>query len=406
MSATPLLRSGTLPAAIGSLASLAAQVAMALFLLGLFAPQTVGEFSVISQVAFGWATLALAQSQISLLANQHLPALPAARSAWQTGLQRALWLSPAAALALWWSGSGWPAVAMALLWSAGMAGTQMAWLLAQSLTLRQHQPASIALVRMVPPTLAASLVALGTLLLDWRESTTLIAAALAGYAAGALWLLPALRCPDEMPMPHTGDTSAGDVRSERLKFLHTLSDVAVATLLASHWSGVYGAAQAGCLLVLLRVMGFIPALVSTAWAQVVLSRPLAQRPSSALAATAGAAAVALTSMLASAALQAGWLSDQWADLQQYLLPVAFWQGSASVMAAVSHHPFARGRAHAYTQQCLAMNALQALLLLCPPLLGLDLGIHLWLLCSVMALLLLGQAWWAAMLPERQAQNPG
>ncbi|MFM8575021.1 MAG: hypothetical protein ACKOBF_03875, partial [Limnohabitans sp.] len=73
------LRGGTVPAALGSLVSLAAQALMALFLLKLFEPQAVGVFSVIAQLAFGWSTLALAQSPGSLLANQHLSALPAAR---------------------------------------------------------------------------------------------------------------------------------------------------------------------------------------------------------------------------------------------------------------------------------------------------------------------------------------
>ena len=404
MTAGNLLRSGALPAVMGSLVSLGAQATMALFLLGLFEPQAVGEFSVVAQVAFGWATLALAQSQISLLANHHLPALPAARGAWQAGKRRALWLTPFAAGALWWSAPDWHNSSLALLWTGAIALSQMAWLLSQSLTLRLQHPGSIALVRMVPPMLAAGLVALGAIATGWRESAMLMAAALAGYAAGALWLLPALRCRDSLAAPETGATAAGDLRTDRLKFLHTLSDVVVATLLASHWSGVYGAAQAGCILLLLRITGFIPALVSTAWAQVVLSRPLAQRPSSALAATAGAAAVALTAMLANAALQADWLSSQWTDLQQYLLPVALWQGAASIMAAVSHRPFALGHAHSYTHQCLAMNGLQVLLLLCPPVLGLELGTHLWVLCIVMAVLLLTQAVWAAQLCRRPSQD--
>lgn len=401
MTANPLLRNSTLPALTGSLVSLGAQVAMALFLLGLFEPGAVGGFSVMAQVAFGWATLALAQSQISLLADQHLPPLPAARSAWQTAMRRAVWLTPAAALALWWSEPQWMSAGIALLWATALAVTQMTWLLSQSLSLRLQQPVSIALVRMVPPVLATALVALGALGADWRDSATLTTSALAGYAVGALWLLPALRCREALPVMDKSTDVAGDPRSERLKFLHTLSDVAAATMLASHWSSVYGAAQAGCLLVLLRVLGFIPALVSTAWAQVVLSRPVAQRPSSALAAATGTAAVALTAMLAGMALQDGWLSDPWADLQSYLLPVALWQAAASIMASVSHRPFALGQAHQYTHQCLAMNALLVILLILPALLGLSLTSHLWTLCGAMTLVLLIQAVWAAQLSKPQ-----
>lgn len=395
MNTRAVLLGGTLPAAVGSLVSLGAQAAMALFLLGLFEPGAVGEFSVVAQVAFGWATLALAQSQVSLLANHHLPALPAAREAWRSGCRRLLWLTPAAAGALWWSSTTTHTTFHALVWAGIIACCQMAWLLSQSLTLRLQQPRSIALVRMTPPLLAAGLVALVAPGTGWRESATLLAAALIGYAAGALWLLPALRCHDPLPQTDTDAPNVGDPRTARLKFMHTLSDVAIATLLASHWSSVYGASQAGCLLLLLRVMGFVPALVGTAWTQVVLSRPLAQRPCSALAALVGALAVALAGILISTALEHGWLSDKWADLQHYLLPVALWQGAASIMASISHRPFTVGRVRNYTLQCLAMNALQAILTVLPPWADASPVVHLWSLCGAMTLALLGQALWAA-----------
>ena len=82
---------GAAPAALGSLVALAAQALMALFLLHLFEPTAVGVFSLVAQTAFGWATLALAQSPLSLLANQHLGAVPATRQAWRASLRR--WLS-------------------------------------------------------------------------------------------------------------------------------------------------------------------------------------------------------------------------------------------------------------------------------------------------------------------------
>ena len=398
------LRGGTGPAALGSLVSLGAQATMALFLLGLFEPQAVGVFSVVAQIAFGWATLALAQSPVSLLANQHLPPLPAARQAWHSSLRRWLWLTPAAALAMWWSGrsaaAGLPASwdwAVPLAWVCAIALTQMGWLLAQSLTLRQHAPVSIAAVRMLPPMIAALLAAVLAIALDWRSSSALTSAALAGYAVGALWLLPALRNHEVLTRREDSSSSTGDPRSERLKFIHTLSDVLVATVLATHWTAVYGAAQAGCLLILLRVMGFIPALVSTAWAQVVLGRPQSRLPSSAWAAGAGAAAVMAVGLAAHLALQTGWLSERWLGLQDYLWPVALWQMAASIMAAVSHRPFQRGLAVRYTWQCLTMNAGQALLLVLPPLLGWSLTEHLWVLAGFLSMALLLQAGWAARL---------
>ena len=402
MKAPTFLRAAALPAALGSLVSLGAQALMALFLLKLFEPQAVGVFSVIAQIAFGWATLALAQSPLSLLANQHLPALPATRQALLASLRRWCALMPAALLAVWWSGhaGGWPG---SLAWAGTIALVQMGWLLAQGLSLRVYAPLSIAAVRMLPPVLATGLAAVGGLWLEWHSSSLLTTAALIGYAAGALWLLPAL-----LPLPpsaaDTGTASGamqGDVRSERLKFIHTFSDVLVATALAAHWAGLHGAAQAGCLLVLLRVTGFIPALVSTAWAQVMLSRPQAQRPGSWLAAVAGATGVALVCLLAALALQAGWLSAAWAPLADYLWPVALWQIGACLVAAVSHRPFQQGRSVAYTWQCLGINAVQALLLWLPPLLGWGLTNQLWTMAGFLALALSLQAAWAARLPERR-----
>lgn len=391
-----LLRTAALPAAAGSLASLLAQALTALFLLGLFEPQAVGVFSVIAQVAFGWATVALAQSPVSLLANQHLPALPAARLALQSSLRRWLWLAPAAALAVSWAGRGGQSWLAALAWASALALMQMGWLLAQSLSLRIHAPMSIAVVRMLPPVLAAMLTGMLALGLDWRSSDALTTAALAGYAAGALWLMPALQ---SAPAPsHSVAAVLTDGRSERLKFIHTLSDVAVATALAAHWSLIYGAAQAGALLIVLRVMGFIPALLSTAWAQVVLSRPLAQQPSSLLPALAGAGAVLAAGLLMALALQTGWLSQNWAPLRQCLWPLVLWQTGACLIAAVSHRPFQGARAVAYSRQCLAINAAQALLLLLPPLLGISLQTHLWALAGFMFIALSLQALWAARLP--------
>ncbi len=402
MTARIFLRGGTVPAALGSLVSLAAQALMALFLLKLFEPQAVGLFSVIAQLAFGWATLALAQSPLSLLANQHLPAQNAAHQAWYGSLRRWLWLLPLAALLTWWAGQHGaglpPSWSQTLAWSAAIALAQMGWLLAQSLSLRLHAAWSIASVRMVPPVLAALLAAVAALFMDWRSSSALTSAALTGYLVGALWLLPALRTASADPTPLAPSVQA-DPRSEHLKFAHTLSDVLVATALAAHWASVYGAAQAGCLLLLLRVTGFIPALVSTAWAQVVLSRPKALRPSSALAALVGATSVALVCLATGLALQADWLSSAWAPLAHYLWPVALWQIGASLIAAVSHRPFRHGQAIRYTHQCMGINAVQALLLVVPPLLGWSLQSHLWALAGFLAVALALQSVWATSLKE-------
>jgi hypothetical protein len=406
MSSAGLWRSAAAPAALGSLVSLAAQALMALFLLGLFEPEAVGVFSVVAQTAFGWATLALAQSPLSLLAERGSDPVQAARQALQRSLRRALWLAPFAALALMWASQnrighsdalpGWPQLAA---WTAATALCQMGWLLAQSLALRTQSPLSIAGVRMAPPVLAAALAAALAWGLAWRSGSALLLSALSGYALGCLWWrLPAQTHADA---PAATMHRNGDNRSESLKLLHTLADVTVATALALQWSAAHGAAEAGCLLILLRVLGFVPALVSTAWAQVVLSRPDAARPSSLWTALAGILGVTSLAGGIALALHQSWLPTHWDGLQTYLLPVGLWQAAACVIAAVSHRPFEQGRARAYSLQCLGIVGGQAALIMLPPLAGWSATAQIITLSTWLSLCLLVQSVWAAQLSDSQ-----
>ena len=124
----------TVPIALASAASLGSQVLFSLVMLRLFAPQAVGEFSVISQIAFFWMTLALAQSPLKLLADVRQPALLALRAALKASLLRLLALSPLA-----WLGaqlSGLAQSGSVLAWAVLLALLQLAWYLAQPLTLR------------------------------------------------------------------------------------------------------------------------------------------------------------------------------------------------------------------------------------------------------------------------------
>jgi len=104
MSLFKALPRATAPAALGSLVSLAAQGFLALVLFKLFSPEAVGVFSVTSQIAFFWASLALAQSPLSLLANRHQEPRAAARQAWRQSVWRMLWLAPLAAVGVAWAG--------------------------------------------------------------------------------------------------------------------------------------------------------------------------------------------------------------------------------------------------------------------------------------------------------------
>jgi hypothetical protein len=429
----------TAPAALGSLVSLAAQGVLALFLLKLFDAQAVGIFSVASQIAFCWATLALAQSPVSLLANHQHDPRQAAATAWRQSLWRMLWLAPFMALALYWAQSHGGAVrpvqmpgptdtAFSLEGSISLAGwisliaiSQMSWLLAQSLTLRTQGPQAIALVRLVPPVLAALVAWVGAQGLGATTAYTLLLASLLGYSAGMLWMAPAVRRPldrhaslamtDEEKLAMTShlslrgaafsreersDVAGGgnpdwppttDPRSTRLKMLHTLTDVLCSTALAIQWQSLYGPAQAGYLLVLLRVLGFVPALVHTAWAQALISRPREQHLAPLWVALTASAMIALLGLSLEAALHWQWLQPSWQSLQAYVWPLALWQMAACLSAACAHLPFWQGRTRAFSLQSMAINTTVVALLFVTPTLGLSATEHLRWIAGFMALAL-------------------
>jgi hypothetical protein len=167
-------------------------------------------------------------------------------------------------------------------------------------------------------------------------------------------------------------------------------------LLAVQWQALYGTAEAGLLLVLLRVFGFIPGLVHSAWAQVVMSEGEPRRSASLRMALLACGVIALMAFAIQTALQLGWLQASWQGLNAYLWPLACWQMAAAVMAAHAHLPFAHDRAVRFSWQCMGINA-GLLALLGLPLLGTPLGLawsaqqHLLLVCGFMTLALLAQA---------------
>ena len=426
--------------ALASMAAFGTQVVFALLMLRLFSPQAVGEFSLLSQIGFFWMTLALAQAPLSLLANAGVPAHQALRAAWRGSLLRGVWLLPVAALAVWLSGL---ATLSALVWVLLLAASQMAWTLAQSFTLRVGTRWQQAAVRVVPP-LTAALAALCGAWLD-ASGATLVASAVLGYAVGAVWLLPAWRpaqviAPSDAftpsgklkqatdprqqitrdleddraqaqadaraeALPHVVCAQQSDTRSVRLRFAHTLCDALLATSVVVVWQRLYGAQDTGWLTALLRVLGFVPALVHMAWAQVVLAQGephSSARPASRTAWMMGlgaAACVAALSWVCALALDWGWLDARWSGVLAYVLPVALWQAGACVLAAFSHRPFQTQAAVRYSWACLALTGVQAVVLWWPVLFSssLDATQHITAFAGVSGVGLLALSLWLARL---------
>lgn len=362
--------------ALSSAVAFATQVAFALLMLRLFTPQEVGEFSVISQIGFFWMTLALAQAPLGMLANQHLPAHIAAQHAWRASALRGLGLLPVAALALWFSQvSMWPA----LLWALLLAFCQMGWMLAQSFSLRVGSAWQQAAVRVLPPVTAATTALTAALVgafAGW-SGPTLVLSALLGYAVGSAWLAPTLRVRDEdisnasLAAATSTSTSAeatnthqSDPRSAKLRMAHTLIDALLATAIIVVWQRLYGAEETGWMSALLRVLGFLPAVVHMAWAQVALAHGHQNKNPWWLGLGAFACVIVL-GLSCAVALYLEWLDPRWSGVWPYIAPLVLWQGSACLPAAFSHRPFQTQSASAYSWACIALGLLQAVVLLAP-----------------------------------------
>jgi uncharacterized membrane protein YqaE (UPF0057 family) len=396
--------------ALASLVAFATQVVFALLMLRLFTPEEVGEFSVISQIGFFWMTLALAQSNLSLLANQHVPAPLAARQAWWASVLRGLGLLPVAALAVWFSQLAmWPA----LLWALLLAFCQMTWMLAQSLTLRVGSAWQQALVRVLPHATAAATALTAALLgasLGW-EGPVLLLAALLGYAVGAAWLVPAFRARgvQHIAAPITNKpihcAPQSDPRSAPLRMAHTLVDALLATAIVVVWQRLYGAEETGWMSALLRVLGFVPAMVHMAWAQVALAKyqhtdNLIDTSKNPWWLGIGAFACIIAVGLACAlALQQEWLDSHWHGVWSYIFPLVLWQGCACLSAAYSFRPFQTQSASIYSLACIALGMLQAVVLLAPMGMSdpIDAAQHIAALAWVSGLGLIGLTVWMARL---------
>ena len=349
--------------ALSSAVAFALQIALALLMLRCFSPEEVGTFSVISQIGFFWTTLALAQSPLRLLANHGTSVFDDARHAWISSFQRFVWLLPVAALAVWWSGLSF---FNALLWALLLSLCQLTWMLAQSMRLRMVGVWAQAGVRVLPP-LMALLVAFVMVSIKYSGSA-LLAAALIGYAAGAAWLFPSLLSSGQIPQDSSSESIANtssDNRSTTLRMAHTLVDALLATAIVVVWQRLYGAQEMGWMAAPLRVMGFVPAVVHMAWAQVILAQSHQARINPLWVGLAGFACVAILGGACAFSLEMHWLGAQWEGVTPYLLPLVLWQGCACMVAAFSHLPFNNHSARRYSWACMWVSGFQGIVLAIP-----------------------------------------
>jgi hypothetical protein len=230
-------------------------------------------------------------------------------------------------------------------------------------------------VRVLPP-LIALLTTSVAIYLQW-SGLVLLSAALMGYAVGAAWLFPVLlklshsNSGDISVVSHTeastvsGISTTKDDRSTALRMTHTLADALLATAFVVVWHRFYGEQETGWIAAPLRVMGFVPAVVHMAWAQVVLAQPQHSRTNPLWVGFGGVASVALLGIGCAFALEIGFLSEEWQGVRPYLLPLVLWQGSACIAAALSHTPFESNLAYQYSWICISLATIQVFILSLP-----------------------------------------
>lgn len=378
------------PLALANIGAFGIQGLFAILLLGLFSPGQVAVYFVISQIAFFWNALALAQSPTTLLANRHTALHQATRQAFGKSALRTLLLLPGAGIAIWLSKLQ-PTLTY-LAWALAIALSQMAWYLAQAYLLRAGTARQSAMARVLPPFIAALLASIGAWL-QW-QGPILLMAALTGFAAGALWLKgafapsPATRTrPSAPPRPSTQK----DDRSTLLRLSQTLIDGLFFTGLAIVWQNAYGPEHAGWLLTLMRLMGFIPSLVHTAWQQVVLANPEQKQMRGLWVAMASSGIVLCLGLLINGLVHWSILPTRWHGLTDYWLPMVIWHVGGCWAATFGHLSFAKGLAVKFSKLGITTQLI-GIAILVTPWLGLPLGpvVHIHLLAignTVMTLIL-------------------
>jgi hypothetical protein len=134
---------------------------------------------------------------------------------------------------------------------------------------------------------------------------------------------------------------------------------------------MYGAEETGWMSALLRVLGFLPAVVHMAWAQVALAK--GQHTDSRISAMvspwwlglAAFAGVIVLGLSCAVALYQEWLDPRWSGVWPYIAPLVLWQGSACLSASFSHRPFQTQSANSYSWACIVLGVLQSVVLLVP-----------------------------------------
>jgi len=251
----------------------------------------------------------------------------------------------------------------ALLWALLLSLCQLTWMLAQSMRLRMVGVLEQVCVRVLPP-LIAMLIAVAAVFMQW-SGPALLAATLLGYAAGAAWVLPAFfaSCSNPQdPSPAPITSRSGDTRSAALRMTHTLADALLLTAIVVMWQRMYGEQETGWMSAALRVMGFVPAVVHMAWAQVLLAQPQHTRAKPLWIGLGGVFCVLMLGITCAIAIELEWFGKNWHGICPYLLPLVLWQGCSCLTAAYSYRPFETQKEKKFSLICILVAIIQSIVL--------------------------------------------
>lgn len=351
------------------------QGVFALFMLHLFSPSEIGEFSVISQISAFWMVIALAQTPWRMLTNKDSSTNQSAINSWVESLYRALFLYPVIFIALYYSElSFWPSI----LWASLITFFQITWLLTQSYILQSGTEIQQALVRILPPLSALLLSAFGAYFGDeigWK-GPTLISAGIIGYAIGAFWFIKVFtdhKYKEEIYSSVRSPTFNDDNRNTTLRMLHSFTDALLLTLITTTWHRLYGTIETGLLMAILRVVSFLPVLVWSAWTQILITRPTHHSiikvcnfnitPWSVGVVATGC--ICLIGATCAVAVNESFLNENWHGILPYIIPVSIWQATVCFSSAFSHRPFQTQKSTPYSWICIFLNSIQILALISP-----------------------------------------
>lgn len=389
---TVAMRVGRIAGAAGFGAGLSfgLQGLFAVVLLRLYLPVDVAAFSLVSQVAYLWTTLALAQAPVTWLVTARDGNVFRLKPQLSAIGCRFLYLSPLVYVALLISDTG--NIVWIILSAAALGLGQAGWQLSQSITLIHASEKAIVINRALPPLVGLCVALIGTRLVDIKGSTVLLVAAALGYWFGAFWLLGSKKT-TSAGNSYSVKSEQSDDRSTTLRISHSATDALAMLAIILVWQRLYGGAEAGYLAIALRVLGFAPMLVHTAWAQVLLAhgRSLALRPLAM--GGIGTVLVVLLGMACDFAIQRSWLAASWLGLADYLVPVVIWQACACIFAAYSHLSFRSNAASKMSYLSIIHNATLIVGLILPIALGVTWTPeqHLWGISIYSATALLGLA---------------